>query len=287
MKKVKNVIKKIVRLFFPEKRTIANIMTLAPNELLKGRCALITGGTSGIGFEIAKAFINSGAKVVITGRNQEKIDRVVEQLQKETGIKNVAFALELDNTLFDTFEDKLAKAISLVGQIDILVNNAGLVGGNIDVVSEEQYDAILNTNLKGVFFLSKRVSKYMKENKIQGNILNIASSSSLRPAISAYTLSKWGLRGLTLGLAKMLVPYGITVNGIAPGPTATPMLNCNGDNLTLKANPTGRYAMPHEIANMAVMLCSEMGRMVVGDIIYMTGGAGLITIDDIPYKFSE
>ena len=85
----------------------------------------------------------------------------------------------------------------------------------------------------------------------------------------------------------MLVPYGITVNGIAPGPTVTPMLHRDGNNLTLNANPTGRYAMPHEIANMAVMLSSEMGRMVVGDIVYMTGGAGLITVDDIPYNFSE
>lgn len=286
-RKIKSFLKKVPRCLFPEKRIVANIVTLAPSELLQGRCALITGGTSGIGYEIAKSFMNAGAKVVITGRSQEKTDKIAARLQTETGVKDAAFALEWDNTQCNLFEEKFRKAIAMVGHIDILVNNAGLVGGNIDVVSEEQYDAILNTNLKGVFFLSKLASKYMKENHIQGNILNVASSSSLRPAISAYTLSKWGLRGLTLGLAKMLAPYGITVNGIAPGPTATPMLHRDADNLTLKANPTGRFAMPQEIANMAVMLCSGMGRMVIGDIIYMTGGAGLITVDDIPYNFTE
>ena len=286
-KKIKNTFKKAIRFLFPEKRIVANIVTLAPSELLLGRCALITGGTSGIGYEIAKAFMIAGAKVIITGRSQEKTDKIVERLQAETGIKDATFALEWDNTQCNLFEEKFQSAIAMIGHIDILVNNAGLVGGNIDVVSEEQYDAILDTNLKGVFFLSKLVSKYMKDNHIQGNILNVASSSSLRPAISAYTLSKWGLRGLTLGLAKMLAPYGITVNGIAPGPTATPMLHRDAENLTLKANPTGRYAMPQEIANMAVMLCSGMGRMVVGDIVFMTGGAGLITVDDIPYNFAE
>lgn len=126
----------------------------------------------------------------------------------------------------------------------------------------------------------------MKDNKIPGNILMVASSSSLRPAASAYTLSKWGLRGLTLGLARTLAPFGIVVNGIAPGPTATPMLLAEGeDNIYHPKNPAGRYAMPCEIANMAVMLVSNMGRMIIGDIIYMTGGAGLITNEDMNYTF--
>ena len=114
---------------------------------------------------------------------------------------------------------------------------------------------VLNTNLKGVFFLSQAVGRYMKDNKIKGNILNIASSSSLRPATSAYTISKWGIRGLTLGLAKSLAPLGIVVNGVAPGPTATPMI-MHGDrsNITFDHIPAGRYAMPQEIANMAVFL---------------------------------
>lgn len=126
----------------------------------------------------------------------------------------------------------------------------------------------------------------MKAHQIKGNILNIASSSSLRPAVSAYTLSKWGIRGLTLGLAKTLAPYGITVNGVAPGPTATPML-MKGDrhNITHDGLPAGRYALPEEIANMALFLVSDMGRMVVGDIVYMTGGAALLTFEDMTYTF--
>ena len=169
--------------------------------------------------------------------------------------------------------------------VDILVNNAGILGAVLPNAKEEDYDLILNTNLKGAFFLSQMIGKYMKEKQIKGNILNIASSSSLRPAVSAYTISKWGLRGLTMGLAKVLSPYGITVNGLAPGPTATPMLKKSGDNITNDDIPLGRFIMPEEIANMAVFLVSEMGRSIIGDIVYMTGGAGVVTYEDMRYNF--
>ena len=108
----------------------------------------------------------------------------------------------------------------------------------------------------------------------------------MRPAISAYTLTKWGIRGLTLGLGKIFAPYGITVNGIAPGPTATQMIiKKETDNITFSTNPLGRLVMPEEIANMAVFLVSEMGRSIIGDIVYMTGGSGLVTLDDVKYSF--
>ena len=126
----------------------------------------------------------------------------------------------------------------------------------------------------------------MVANNIRGNILNIASASSLRPADSPYIVSKWGIRGLTLGLAKSLGKYGITVNAIAPGPTATPMMIKEGQtNLELDRIPLGRYIMPEEIANMAVILVSDMGRSIMGDIVYMTGGAGILTYDDVNYGF--
>ena len=166
------------------------------------------------------------------------------------------------------------------------MNNAGVNAASMPNATEEAYDAVLDTNLKGVFFLSQMMGRYMVDNKIKGNILNVASSSSLRPAISAYTLSKWGIRGLTLGLAKALAQYGITVNGVAPGPTATPMLLKNGEtNLLNTTIPLGRYVLPEEIANMAVFLVSGMGKAIIGDIVYMTGGAAVLGYDDMRYSF--
>lgn len=286
----KKLIKKIIGLFVPKTVVQAKVVTLASSELLKGRTALITGGTSGIGYAIAKGFIMAGANVIITGRNRTKIDKTVKLLQ--TNVLQDPSTVKIDGYVLDVSLPDISSNVTQIldnkiGKIDILVNNAGVLGCNINDGTIEQWDSVINTNIRGAFFLSQAIGTYMKDNHIKGNILNIASSSSLRPAISAYTISKWGLRGLTLGLAKALIPHGIVVNGIAPGPTATPMLLKEDDikNVYNSTNPTGRYATPEEIANMAVMLVSDVGRMIVGDVIYMTGGAGLITFDDLDYTF--
>ncbi|MDC7980249.1 SDR family oxidoreductase [Bacteroides thetaiotaomicron] len=259
---------------------------MASNELLKGRCALITGGTSGIGFSIAEAFIKAGATVIITGRSQERIDTALSKLPK-----GKFFGIVLDNTKVDSFESKFSNILEMlknsnIFQIDILVNNAGVNGKGMPNATEKEYDNILDTNLKGVFFLSQMIGKYFVRNNIKGNILNIASASSLRPADSAYSVAKWGIRGLSLGLAKALGKDGITVNGIAPGPTATPMMINNKElNMNLDRIPLGRYVMPEEIANMAVILVSDMGRSIMGELIFMTGGAANLTYDDVKYGF--
>lgn len=151
---------------------------------------------------------------------------------------------------------------------------------------EEDYDLVLDTNLKAVFFLSQMIGRYMVDNKIKGNILNVASSSSLRPAFSAYTVSKWGVRGLTLGLAKALAKNGITVNGVAPGPTAHHMRGKgDSENLNYDKIPLGRYVHPEEIANTAVFLTSGLGRAIIGDIVYVTGGAAVLSYEDVGYSF--
>lgn len=277
---------KIVSLFRLQKIVNINVVTLPSNELLKGRCALITGGTSGIGFSIAERFLNAGAAVIITGRSQAKIDAALARLPLGR-----SFGIVMDNKKVDSFDSKLdemLKQIKVVGlsQIDILVNNAGINGKGMPHATEAEYDSIMDTNLKGVFFLSQMFGQYFMQNGIKGNILNIASASSLRPADSAYSVTKWGVRGLTLGLAKALAKEGITVNGIAPGPTATPMMiKENVSNLNLERIPLGRYIMPEEIANMAVFLVSDMGRSIIGELIYMTGGAANLTYDDVKYGF--
>lgn len=284
---IKRVIKYILYGVPMVKRVQANVVSLDINKMLDGRVALITGGTSGIGKAIAETFLKSGATVIITGRNESKINNVLNEIKNQNVLYELkVFGVQLNNIQPSSFGHKLEEIIKLISpaKIDILVNNAGIGGGDISNTTEEEFDQVIKTNLNGTFFLSKIVSKYMIKNSIKGNILNIASSSSLRPAASAYTFSKWGIRGFTLGLAKTLAPFDITVNGLAPGPTATPMLHCDGHDISFEKNPMRRFAMPEEIANMAAVLVSDMGRMIVGDIVYMTGGAGVITFDDIEYN---
>lgn len=274
----------------PQTNVIAQIVCFPSNELLKGRVALVTGGTSGIGMAIAKAFINSGAAVIITGRSKERLCKACETIKKETNRDCEIWGVELDNKKISEYKYKLQEMQSLLEgrMIDILVNNAGQRGGYISNATEEEYDEIMDTNTKGSFFMSQMIANYMVDNGIRGNILNISSASSIRPAVSAYHMSKWAIRGLTEGMARSLAPYGICVNAIAPGPTATPMLNkdggSNGD-ISHPKNLLGRYATPEEIANMAVILVSDMSRTIIGDTIFMSGGAGIVTNEDVSFKF--
>lgn len=283
-------LKRVLRYIFrgvPVTHVVANVKELGINNMLAGRVAMITGGSSGIGYAIAKSFLKSGAEVIITGRNVDKLREAKCRLIQESGSDKIVYMV-MDNANVDAFDEKFTEACNLMSgkEIDILVNNAGLLGGEVKDVSPNEYDLILNTNLRAVLFLSRKFATYWKGKNIKGNILNIASSSSLRPAASAYTISKWGLRGLTMGLAKSFIPYGIVVNGLAPGPTATPMIQVEPSReISWEPSPIGRLIMPEEIAGMAVVLVSEMGRAVVGDIVYMTGGCGLLTLDDVKYDF--
>lgn len=225
MEKLKQLIKRIIRLFIPPRVVKAEITALAPNELLRNRKALITGGTSGIGLQMAKSFLSAGCHVTITGRKQTRVDEACRKILKENPQwENRLYGVEMDVTRVDCLESIFSIVIGKMGRVDILVNNAGLEGGHINRCTESDFDSIVNTNMKGVFFLSRIAARYMISNQIQGNILNLCSSSSLRPANSIYTMSKWAVRSLTEGLARMLIPHGIVVNGIAPGMTATPML---------------------------------------------------------------
>lgn len=281
---IKKLLKKILKRSLVEKYPI--YIPTIEGQFLKDRTILVTGGSSGIGYAIAEASIKNGATVIITGRDQEKLDDASTKLKKIE--ENSVYSFVFDISEADKINEKFKEVLDNIGgrKIDVLVNNAGVNSNSpFGSTSIEEYDRILNTNLKGTYFLSQVVSNYMIENKIQGNIINIASSSSLRPVYNPYSLSKWGDRGLTIGMAKKLIKYGIVVNGIAPGATATPMqLKYNSDeDIALDTSPIERYITSEEIANLAVFLMSNMGRAIVGDIIYITGGAGTITVDDINY----
>ena len=255
------------------------------SNLLSGRKALVTGGTGGIGYAIAKAFLEAGASVCITGRNEDRINAAVKSLQEKSTVdgdsKRTIHGLVMNNLNIASFPDKVKTICEMMHGLDILVNNAGVVGND---ASEDSYDLVLATNTKAPYFLSNLIAKQWAANGIKGNILNVCSSSSLRPGQNPYIISKWGLRSMTLGLARSYASNGIVVNGIAPGPTDTDAMkdiSGYGMGVDWAKNPAGRLVTRQEIANLAVVLVSDLSRMVIGDVLYVSGGAGVVTFDDV------
>lgn len=244
------------------------------NNLLENKVALIVGGTGGIGAAIAEAFIEAGAKVIISGTKEEKVKNVVEKLG------NCARGIQIELNKVGEFDIKVSQAIALFpeNKIDILVNCAGVHGNQtFGSVSETTYDSVMNTNLKGMFFMTQVVSNYMKEERIKGHILNVSSAAALKPGYTPYEISKSGVRSFTLGAAAELIPYGIIVNAIAPGPVATAMLGRKeGDTLYTDCIPAKRFATPSEIGQLAVIMVSDMCNLVIGDTFYVSGGSGTI-----------
>lgn len=245
-------------------------------SLLQNKTALITGGSGGIGYCIAKKVLASGAKVIIAGTNKAKLEKCIDECRS----KDIRYII-IDLNDIGAFDDKIAEAEGIFGSsIDIFVNSAGVNPrkGFFDI-DEKDYDSVMDINVKGTFFMCQAIGRYMIDKGIKGHILNISSSSALRPAWSPYEMSKWTVRGFTKGLADTLIPYGIIVNAIAPGPTATQMLGMNEESdLDLPLSPIERYAEPDEIAGLATVLVSDLGNLVVGDTLYATGGSGVISL---------
>lgn len=260
-----------------EKEIVPVIKYVDKEQLLKGKVALIIGGSGGIGSAILESFVKSGAKVIVAGSNEEKLKSVCSKMADTEFVKylviNVLNVGDMPNLI--------QKAVALFpeNRIDILVNSAGILAQHSFLeISEEEYDRIMDINARGTFFMTQSMAQYMIENQIKGHILNVTSSSALRPAWTPYQMSKWAVRGFTMGAADILLPHGITVNAIAPGPTATEMLKVKpGDSIHNADALAGRYIMPEEIAQLATLMVSDVGNMIVGDTFYMTGGSGVVS----------
>ena len=182
-----------------------------------------------------------------------------------------------------SFESKLGEIINIWGRLDIFVSSTGVHvdrdGLDFVNVTLDEYDTIMNINLKGTYFMCQTVAKYMIENKIKGHILIISSQSALEPSWSPYRLSKLGIDGITKGMAQRLLEHGIIVNAIGPGPTNTSMQkNYREGNLYTPLNPIKRFTTPEEIAQIAKILVSDLGNTIVGQTIYMSGGRGIVEI---------
>ena len=267
-------IKKAFKILLNQKIIVRlNVTYSAPNNRFIGKKVMVTGGTSGIGLAIAKAFLAEGAEVLICARKKEGLEETLASLNNDH-----LRSLQLDIANVASLKTKIEDAVKQMGHIDIFINAAGVSAYNEDSMTERMYDYICDINQKGLFFMNKYEGEYMVLNSIKGKIINITSKAGERIGFDPYTLSKWGANSITKGLARKLAPYHINVNGIAPGRvptniTAELQQYVGNDNVYTPNHSTKRFTMPEEVAETALFLASGASNNIVGQIIVMDGGS--------------
>lgn len=242
--------------------------------MLNGKVAIITGGTRGIGLEIGRVFLEEGAKVILFGSKEESVKKALDILKSENSNYDVkGYYPDLINE--SEIKEVFATIEKEYGHIDILVNNAGLSSNTplLDFTMEE-FDKIMNINVKAVFVLSKVAVPYLKKTK--GVILNTSSMVSMygQPSGVAYPASKFAVNGITKSLARELAPFGIRVNAVAPGITETDMVKSLPKEMIeplIKTIPLGRIGTPKDIANTFLFLASDKASYITGAIINVDG----------------
>jgi len=250
---------------------------------LEGKTALVTGASRGIGKATAIGFARAGADVIVTSRKLPDLELVADEI-KALGRKSLAVATHVGR--MDQIDALVKQVAGEFGKIDILVNNAGTspVMDSVLDIEERAWDAVMNLNLKGLFFLSQAVARMMKEQG-GGRIINVASVDAFKPEylVSAYSISKAAVVMVTRAMARELAQYNIRVNCIAPGAVSTKLLDSHWSNIPeeeakaqkealAKRIPAGHIAQPEEMANIAIFLASESSSYVTGQTIIAEGG---------------
>ncbi len=246
--------------------------------LLEGKKAIITGGTAGIGREIAKAFASKGAHVVVFGTNEERAQETLGELERCRATEGQKFAKKIvDVASKSSVTEAIASLLVDFGPIDILVNNAGITrDGLLMKMSEEDWDAVLDTNLKSVYNTCQNVIRGMLKER-SGKIINISSVVGIvgNPGQTNYVASKAGMIGFTKALALEVASRGICVNCIAPGFIQTRMTDVLTEaqkEAILKKIPMGRLGNCEDIANAAVFLASSLSNYITGQVLTVDGG---------------
>ena len=242
---------------------------------LTGQTAFITGATSGFGVRFAEVLSEAGATVVITGRRVERLSALKEKIESRGGR---AVPLALDVTRVDQIRACVAQAEKLAGPISILVNNAGLnVQSSASALGEADYDTIMDTNVKGAFFVAQAVGSRMAQQQIQGRIVNIASIGAFKalPGLVAYSMSKAAIGMMTKGLAREWAKHHIAVNALCPGFIETELnrdwFATEGGRKQVAGFPRRRLGREEDLDGMLLMLCSAHAGFITGS---------LFTIDD-------
>lgn len=244
--------------------------------MLKGKTAIVTGGSRGIGAAICKRFAEQGANIALLyAGNTQKAEETKAALQ-EMGVKaeacqcNVADAEQVAAVCKQIIKD--------FGGADILVNNAGITKDKlVPMMKVPDFDSVVDTNLKGAFYMIKQLYPVFMKQK-SGKIINISSVSGLmgNPGQTNYSASKAGLIGLTKSVAKELASRNVNCNAIAPGFVATDMTeNLSENNALVDHIPMKRFAQPEDIANLALFLASDQSDYITGEVIRIDGGLAM------------
>tara|TARA_B100000131_G_C18084107_1_gene599398 strand:- start:357 stop:1109 length:753 start_codon:yes stop_codon:yes gene_type:complete len=245
------------------------------NEALKNEVAIVTGSYGDIGNAIAESLVLSGIKVALLGRDIDKLKHQEETLNKLN--KTEVACIQCDIKDSDQFKAAIDKTYDMWKNIDVLINNAGITSDNIIMrMKDEQWDAVINTNLKGTFLGCKLVSKYMLKQRY-GKIINISSIIGKigNKGQVNYAASKAGIDAMTKSLSKELGPKGITVNSIAPGYIETDMTANLSDeikNSMLDNIPLNKFGSPSDVASLVNFLISKNASYITGQIINLDGG---------------
>lgn len=243
--------------------------------MLKGKVAVVTGGTRGIGFAIVKKYLENGAKVVLFGSRKETVDKALSDLKNENP------GWEVEGAYPDLSDaKKVEEAIEAVkeqfGRIDILVNNAGISDSTkVDNYEPGQFEKVISLNVNSIFYAIQPTVKIMKEQG-GGCIINTSSMVSIsgQPGGAAYPTSKFAVNGMTLSLARELGPSNIRVNAVAPGITRTDMVAALPKEMIepmTAAIPLRRIGEPEDVANAFVFLASDMASYVTGEVLSVDG----------------
>jgi NAD(P)-dependent dehydrogenase (short-subunit alcohol dehydrogenase family) len=247
---------------------------------LTGRTAIVTGGGSGIGKGICLSLAQAGANIVVANRNADTAERTAREVQ---AMGNKSLAIPTDVCIRKQVEHMVSRTVEIFGTVDILVNNAGGTTPAMDVpaleMSEDTWDSVVDLNLKSVFLCSQAAAKIMSQKK-KGNIINISSWLAFAPSLGClpYGTSKAGVTNLTQTLARMLGPYSIRVNAIAPGVIPTGRfgegLSATSEGLELKRKQValGRLGTPEDIGWAVVFLASDAAAYITGQVISVDGG---------------
>ncbi len=253
---------------------------VVPSLSLEGRIALVTGASRGIGKGIAVAFAEAGADVALCARNLQDLEKVSEEIRT---LGRRSLVIQADTGVSSEIERMVGKTLEEFGTIDILVNNAGIAMRSPMVeLAEEDWDRLMDTDIKGYYLCSKAVAPTMIENK-NGNIINISSISAQvltstfgYGELGAYCIAKSGVVTLTKVLARELAPYNIRVNAIGPGLIATEMNLHVYDKKwveeALTRIPLRRIGQPSDIAPTALFLASDASSYITGQVIFVDGG---------------